>query len=128
MSRRNRPSPFTRIDPTPDPWADKGYDSADFVAHSRHRSNRWRDVAHMRKACVTPHVARKARHSAIDARTTRHAVSQKRRKKIKGPFGWAKTIGGMAQTVLCGIERVRARFTLTMVACNLAKLPRLLAV
>jgi transposase len=98
--------------------ADKGYDSADFVAE-------------LRQACVTPHVARKARHSAIDARTTRHAgyaLSQKRRKKIEEPFGWAKTIGGMAQTVLRGIERVRARFTLTMVACNLAKLPRLLVV
>ena len=98
--------------------ADKGYDSADFVAE-------------LRQACVTPHVARKVRHSAIDARTTRHAgyaLSQKRRKKIEEPFGWAKTIGGMAQTVLRGIERVRARFTLTMVACNLAKLPRLLAV
>ena len=98
--------------------ADKGYDSADFVAE-------------LRQACVTPHVARKLRHSAIDARTTRHAgyaLSQKRRKKIEEPFGWAKTIGGMAQTVLRGIERVRARFTLTMVACNLARLPRLLAV
>jgi hypothetical protein len=42
-------------------------------------------------------------------------------------FGWARTIGGMAQTTLRGIERVRARFTLTMAACNLARLPRLLA-
>jgi len=98
--------------------ADKGYDSADFVAE-------------LRQACVTPHVARKLRHSAIDARTTRHAgyaLSQKRRKKIEEPFGWAKTIGGMAQTVRRGIERVRARSTLTMAACNLARLPRLLAV
>ena len=91
------PPPFARIDPTPDPWGrvasgcaigsstvGDGCDSADFVAHSRHRSNRWRDAAHMRQACVTPHVARKVRHSAIDARTTRHAgyaLSQKRRKK-----------------------------------------------
>lgn len=98
--------------------ADKGYDSADFVAE-------------LRQACVTPHVARKLRHSAIDARTTRHAgyaLSQKRRKKIEEPFGWAKTIGGMTQTVLRGIDRVHARFTLTMAACNLARLPRLLAV
>ena len=97
--------------------ADKGYDSADFI----------RDL---RKACVTPHVARKARHSALDGRTTRHdgyALSQKRRKKIEEPFGWAKTVGGMAQTVLRGVERVRARFTMTMVAYNLARLPRLLA-
>ena len=98
--------------------ADKGYDSADFVAD-------------LRQACVTPHVARKTRHSAINARTTRHAgytLSQKRRKKIEEPFGWARAIGGMAQTVLRGVERVRARFTLTMAACNLARLPRLLAV
>ena len=97
--------------------ADKGYDSADFVAD-------------LRQACVTPHVAQKARHSAIDGRTTRHegyALSQRRRKKIEEPFGWAKTVGGMAQTVDRGVERVRARFTLTMAACNLARLPRLLA-
>ena len=97
--------------------ADKGFDSADFVAD-------------LRRKCVTPHVARKARHSAIDGRTTRHAgyaASQKRRKKIEEPFGWAKTVGGMAQTTLRGVERVRARFTLTMAACNLARLPRLLA-
>ena len=97
--------------------ADKGYDSADFVAD-------------LRRACVTPHVARKARHSAIDGRTTRHdgyALSQRRRKKIEEPFGWAKTVGGMAQTVYRGVERVRARFTLTMAAANLARLPRLLA-
>ncbi len=97
--------------------ADKGFDSADFVAD-------------LRRMCVTPHVARKARHSAIDGRTTRHAgyaASQKRRKKIEEPFGWAKTVGGMAQTMLRGAERVRARFTLTMAACNLARLPRLLA-
>lgn len=72
--------------------ADKGYDSADFVAE-------------LRQACVTPHVAQKARRSAIDGRTTRHAgyaLSQQRRKKIEEPFGWAKTVGGMAQTVLRG--------------------------
>ena len=72
----------------------------------------------------------KARHSAIDGRTTRHsgyAASQKRRKKIEEPFGWAKTVGGMAQTMLRGVERVRARFTLTMAACNLARLPCLLS-
>jgi transposase, IS4 family len=97
--------------------ADKGHDSADFVAE-------------LRQACVTPHVARKPRHSAIDGRTTRHAghaPSHKRRKKIEELFGWAKTAGGMAQTVLRGLDRIRARFTLTMAASNLARLPRLLA-
>ena len=97
--------------------ADKGYDSADFVAD-------------LRKACVTPHVAQKSRHSAIDGRTTRHkgyALSIKHRKRIEEAFGWAKTVGGMAQTVYRGIERVRSRFILTMAANNLARLPRLLA-
>lgn len=97
--------------------ADKGYDSADFVAD-------------LRQACVTPHVAQKARSSAIDGRTTRHpgyAHSQRARKKVEEPFGWAKTVGGIAQTVHRGIEKVRARFTMTMAACNLARLPRLLA-
>ena len=109
--------------------ADKGYDCADFVKD-------------LRQACVTPHVAQKVRYSAIDGRTTRHpgyAVSQKRRKKIdlrrdNDPldrclilltFGWAKTVGPMAQTMLRGVKRVGAQFTLTMAACNLARLPRL---
>ena len=111
--------------------ADKEYDSADFVAE-------------LRRMVVTPHIAQKARHSAIDKRTTRHAgysVSQRCRKKIdlrreNDPsdrfmilftFGWAKTVGGMAQTVHRGLDRVRARFTMTMAACNLARLPKLLA-
>ncbi|MDV7143030.1 IS5-like element ISPha2 family transposase [Tropicimonas sp. TH_r6] len=97
--------------------ADKGYDSADFVAD-------------LRRMVVTPHVAQKARHSAIDGRTTRHlgyALSQRRRKKIEEPFGWAKTVGGMSQTVHRGLDRVCAQFTMTMAACNLARLPKLLA-
>jgi len=97
--------------------ADKGFDAAEFVAD-------------LRQACVTPHVAQKSRYSAIDGRTTRHegyALSIKHRKRIEEAFGWAKTVGGMAQTVYRGIERVRSRFILTMAANNLARLPRLLA-
>jgi hypothetical protein len=97
--------------------ADKGFDAAEFVAD-------------LRRACVTPHVAQKSRYSAIDGRTTRHegyALSIKNRKRIEEAFGWAKTVGGMAQTVYRGVERVRSRFILTMVANNLARLPRLLA-
>ena len=56
-------------------------------------------VAEPRKMAVAPHAAQKSRHSAIDARTTRHpsyAKSRRRRKKIEDPFGWAKTVGGGA--------------------------------
>ena len=67
----------------------------------------------------------------MDGRTTRHqgyALSIKHRKKrIEEAFGWAKTVGGMAQTVYRGVERVRSHFILTMAANNLARLPRLLA-
>ncbi len=96
--------------------ADKGYDAASFVAE-------------LRRMVVTPHVAQKARHSAIDGRTTQHpgyALSQRCRKKIEEPFGWAKTVGGMAQTVHRGLDRVRAQFAMTMAASNLARLPKLL--
>ncbi|CDZ74048.1 ISXoo14 transposase [Neorhizobium galegae bv. orientalis] len=96
--------------------ADKAYDSADFVED-------------LRQACVTPHVAQRARSSAIDGRTTHHpgyATSKRCRKKIEETFGWVKTVGPMAQTMLRGVERVSAQFTLTMAACNLASMPRLI--
>lgn len=69
--------------------ADKGYAATGFVADPR-------------RACVTPHVAQKSRYSAIDGRTTRHkGYSQyiKQRKRIEEAFGWAKTVGGAAQTM-----------------------------
>jgi len=84
----------------------------------------------LRRACVTPHVARKSRYSAVDGRTTRHGgygLSLKHRRRIEEAFGWAKTVGGMAQSVYRGLERVRSRFILTMAANDPARLPRLLA-
>ena len=71
---------------------------------------------------------RQSRHSAIDARTTRHkgyALSIQHRKRIEEVFGWVKTIGGMEQTVYRGVERVGSRFILTLAANNLARLPPL---
>lgn len=96
--------------------ADKGYDAAEFVEK-------------LRTMCVTPHIAAKAKSSAIDGRTLRHpgyAISQKKRKLVEEPFGWGKTVGPIRKTMLRGLRRVCAQFTLTT-AYNLAKLPRLLA-
>lgn len=98
--------------------ADKGYDAEDFVNE-------------LRSLNVTPHVAAKAKGSAIDARTTRHAgyaVSQRIRKRIEEVFGWSKTVGPIAKTMLRGVGRVGAQFTFTVAAYNLARLPKLLAV
>ena len=97
--------------------ADKGYDTEDFVNE-------------LRTMNVTPHVAAKAKGSAIDGRTTRHAgyaISQRIRKRIEEAFGWSKTIGPVAKTMLRGVERAGAQFTFTLAAYNLVRLPKLLA-
>ena len=98
--------------------ADKGFDTADFVAD-------------MREFNVTPHVAQNTtnRRSAIDGRTTSHSgyeISQQKRKRVEEPFGWGKTIGGLARPMLRGVKKLDFKFTLTMVAYDLIKLPRLI--
>jgi transposase len=99
--------------------ADKGYAAAGFVAA-------------LRTLKVTPHIAQNSsgRRSAIDRRTTRHpgyAVSQRVRKRIEEAFGWIKTVGGLRKTRHRGTARVGWMFTLTAAACNLIRLPKLLA-
>ena len=89
-------------------------------------------MAELCVATVTPHVTQsngttktgKARSSAIDARTTRHAgygMSQRRRKMIGCIFGWGKQ---MAQ---CAKLRVGADFILNLIAYNVIRIPRLIA-
>ena len=71
---------------------------------------------------VTPHVAAKSKGSAIDGRTTRHAgyaISQRIRKRIEEPFGWSKTVGLAAKTMLRGLERVGGQFIFNLAAYNL---------
>jgi transposase len=97
--------------------ADKGYDAEDFVNE-------------LRSMNVTPHVAAKSKGSAIDGRTTRragYAISQRIRKRIEEPFGWSKTVGLAAKTMLRGLERVGGQFIFNLAAYNLVRLPKLLA-
>ena len=97
--------------------ADKGYDTADFVAG-------------VRALRVTPHVARKKRYGAIDGRTTRHAsyaTSQRRRKLVEEPFGWMKDTGGLRKLRHRGTAKVAALFTFACAAYNLVRLRTLLA-
>jgi hypothetical protein len=100
--------------------ADKAYDTAQFVATAR-------------QIHVTPHVAQNLAGpggSAIDGRTTRHPgyeVSQRIRKRVEEPFGWAKTIGHIRQTLFRGLDRVNMQFMLTMAANNLVRMRGLLA-
>jgi len=84
--------------------ADKAYDVHEFVDD-------------LRDLHVTPHIAQNTtnRSSAIDTRTTRHpgyAISQQKRKRTEEPFGWAKTIGGLARPMLRRAARLRFKFTI----------------
>jgi len=104
---------------------DKAYDVAAFIDELRGRN-------------VTPHIAIDGhlsttgtpRGTAIDARTTRHpgyAASQVIRKRVEEIFGWNKVIGGLSQLKLRGLDTVKAKFTLSLVACDLLRIPKLLA-
>jgi transposase len=96
--------------------ADKGYDTKDFVRALRDEG-------------VTPHVAAKARYSAIDARTTRHPgyeISQRIRKRVEQVFGWMKTVGGVRRTRYKGTERTGMWAKLAAAAFNLVRMAKLL--
>ncbi len=111
--------------------ADKNYDTEDFVSACREIN-------------VTPHVAqntyeydtktgkRAKRESRIDARTTRHdgyRVSQVTRKLIETLFGDGKQHGAtIRQVKLRGLAKVSDVFTLSMLAVNLRRLPKLFLV
>jgi len=94
--------------------ADKGYDAQEFI-----------------DACiemnVTPHVAqnKSGRKSAVPddiAQSEGYAISQRKRKLIEQGFGWAKTVGGIRQVMVRGIERVDQMFVLTMAVYNLVRM------
>jgi transposase len=95
--------------------ADKGYDQRAFVDGCRELG-------------VTPHVATKVKHAAVDGRTTRHAgynVSMRIRKRIEESFGWLKTIGGFRRTRFRGLERTRQAGYFAAAAYNLLRLTNL---
>jgi hypothetical protein len=46
--------------------------------------------------------------------------------RIEEPFGWGKTIGGLARPMLRGVKKLGFKFTLTMAGYNLIRLPKLL--
>ena len=96
--------------------ADRGYDTKDCVGDMRARR-------------VTPHMAQKKKHSAIDGRTTRHAgyaVSLRIRERVEEIFGWMKTMGGFRRTRYRGVDRTGLAGYLVATAYNLVRLAKLL--
>ena len=73
-------------------------------------------------------VAQKAKGSAIDGRTTRHAgykTSLKIRKRIEEVFGWSKTVGGLDKARFVGLAKVKAQTIFTFAAYNLTRMATL---
>ena len=105
--------------------ADKNYDAEAFVEGLKARG-------------IEPHVAingtvsknGKVRKTAVPsevAASLRYAISQRLRKRIEESFGWSKTVGGLAQVKVRGLDKVRAVFVFGIAAYNLVRLPKLLA-
>jgi hypothetical protein len=105
--------------------ADKNYDAEAFVESLKARR-------------IEPHVAingtvsrtGKARKTAVPpevAASLRYAISQRLRKRIEECFGWSKTVGGLTQLKVRGLDNVRAVFVFAMAAYNIVRLPKLLA-
>ena len=96
--------------------ADRGYDTREFVKE-------------LRALGVTPHVARKRKHSAIDGRTTSwegYGQSQRKRKLVEEVFGWMKTVGLLRKLRHRGLEKARWIFQFTAAAYNLVRMRSLL--
>ena len=75
-------------------------------------------------------MARKGRGSTPEGRTTRrvgYAVSRRRRKLVEEPFGWMKTVGGLAELRHRGKAETTAFHTFACAACNLVRMRKLLA-
>jgi transposase len=92
--------------------ADKGYDCKAFIEGCR-------------RLKVTPHVAAKDKHSAVDGRIRRqegYKTSLKVRKRIEEAFGWIKTVGGLAKTKLIGQAKLTGQALLCFATYNLVRM------
>ena len=105
--------------------ADKGYDA-------------WAFVEGLKARGIAPHIAINgtvskngvARKTAVPsevAASVGYAICQRLRKRIKEGFGWTKTVGGLAQVKVRGLDKVRAAFIFAMAAYNIVRLPKLMA-
>ncbi len=90
-----------------------------------------RPLRECRNLQVTPHVAQdhaRPGGSAIDNRTTRHLVSQRKRKHIEECFGWLKTIALIQKIGHHGVRKVDWIFAFACAAYNLVRVRNLVTV
>jgi transposase len=89
--------------------ADRNYDQTPFIDG-------------IRELGLIPHPRAKTKNSQLSSHVTSSASykeSMKHRYKIEGVFGWGKSVAGMRQTKLRGVDKVGMDFTLQVVAKNL---------
>jgi hypothetical protein len=115
MVKRSRQAGERRAKPTV--AADRGYDTAEFIAA-------------LTALGIAPHVAAKTKGSAVPEAlkaTEGYAVSLRRRKMIEEAFGWVKDIGTLRRLMARGLDKIRAHALLNFAAYNLTRLGNLLA-
>lgn len=102
--------------------ADTQYQEAEFVQALRDRE-------------VAPHISEyvngnRGKNSLTDEERTdpRRAISQKKRKLIEKSFGWAKSVAGLRQVKLRGLERVDWYYRLAVVGYNLVRMRKLIPI
>jgi transposase len=100
--------------------ADKGYQDEDFIKG-------------LRGFKVSPHVAEYEPNDKwpnwLTPEERQHAgyeISLKKRKLVENVFGWMKSIAGLRQTKLRGVQRVDWAFQFAAAACNLVRMNKLL--
>lgn len=92
-------------------------------------------IEQLRKRNVAPHVSEYVQGNlcrnsltAEERADQRRLISQRKRKLIERVFGWSKLDRPLRQVKLRGLERVDWFYRLTIVACNLVRMRRLIPI
>ena len=97
-------------------FLDMTLDESTFVP-SVFSKNRERLVAH--------EVGKEFLDEIVQLARSKYALSQKKRKLVEQPFGWAKAFGGLRKTRFIGIARSELLAQCTLAAFNLARIAHL---
>jgi transposase len=102
--------------------ADTQYQEAEFIEQLRKRN-------------VAPHVSQYAQGNlgknsltAEERADPRRSISQRKRKLIERVFGWSKLDRPLRQVKLRGLDRVDWFYRLTIAACNLVRMSKLIPI
>ena len=112
--------------------ADKGYDSGPFCLALESRGIEPHVAT--KPSTRNPNTVRPSQRAAYEARLRMrsrmegeaYAISQRVRKKAEEPFGWMKTIGGLARGRFAGRWKLKQQMETAAAAFNLIRLRKLL--